>query len=456
LVDGEPCPVCGSVCHPKKACRAEGAPTQDMVKAAEQAAKEKRGAAESAAAKTAEAKGRADNAQKTLSERAGELLGCELSEAETAAQARLCDLEEQTAEKSRSIAREDNNIKRREALESEIPALESAVAQLSEKITALREEISTAKAVIAAKEEQIAALRGELSYPDKKTAENAVKALEQRLNAMKSALENAQKACLSCEKEIIGYESRVEELSRLLDESEPADTAALEAQKDALSAKKNALDFARRETSARLDANKRIRDNAAAKSAELARLEKKLVLVKSLSDTASGKLSGKHIMLETYIQMTYFDRIIRRANLHFMKMSSNKFELVRREADDSRGQKGLELDVIDHYNGSSRAVDTLSGGEKFLASLSLALGLSEEIQSVAGGIRLDAMFVDEGFGTLDDDTLRQAMNALKSLTDGNRLVGIISHVSELRREIDNQIVVAKTPSGASRAVLVTG
>ncbi len=456
LVDGEPCPVCGSVCHPQKACRAEGAPTQDMVKAAEQAAKRKRGAAESAAAKTAEAKGRADNAKKTLSERAGELLGCELSEAETAARARLCELEEQTAEKSRSIAREDNNIKRREALESEIPALESAVAQLSEKIAALREEIFTAKAVISAKEEQIAALRGELSYPDKKNAENAVKALEQRLNAMKSALENAQKACLSCEKEIIGYESRVEELSRLLDESEPADTVALEAQKDALSAKKNALDFARRETSARLDANKRIRENAAARSAELARLEKKLVLVKSLSDTASGKLSGKHIMLETYIQMTYFDRIIRRANLHFMKMSSNKFELVRREADDSRGQKGLELDVIDHYNGSSRAVDTLSGGEKFLASLSLALGLSEEIQSVAGGIRLDAMFVDEGFGTLDDDTLRQAMNALKSLTDGNRLVGIISHVSELRREIDNQIVVAKTPSGASRAVLVTG
>lgn len=116
---------------------------------------------------------------------------------------------------------------------------------------------------------------------------------------------------------------------------------------------------------------------------------------------------------------------------------------------------GLDLDVIDHYNGSERSVKSLSGGETFLASLSLALGLSEEIQSSAGGVQMDTLFVDEGFGSLDEETLRQAMRALRELSEGDRLIGIISHVSELRREIDRQIVVKRSKDGASRAEIIT-
>ena len=138
-----------------------------------------------------------------------------------------------------------------------------------------------------------------------------------------------------------------------------------------------------------------------------------------------------------------------------MQMSGGKFDLVRRrESGDYRVQSGLEIDVIDHYNGSLRNVETLSGGESFIASLSLALGLSEEIQMSAGGIRLDTLFVDEGFGALDEETLRQAMRALNSLTEGDRLIGIISHVGELRREIDRQIVVQKEKSGGSTVRVV--
>ena len=140
-----------------------------------------------------------------------------------------------------------------------------------------------------------------------------------------------------------------------------------------------------------------------------------------------------------------------------MQMSGGKYDLKRREtADDNRGQSGLELDVIDHTNGNVRSVKTLSGGESFIASLCLALGLSEEIQMSAGGIRLDTMFVDEGFGTLDEETLQQAMHALNSLSENNRLIGIISHVTELRREIDRQIVVEKVRSGGSRIRPVEG
>ena len=135
-----------------------------------------------------------------------------------------------------------------------------------------------------------------------------------------------------------------------------------------------------------------------------------------------------------------------------MVMSGGQYELKRRErAANNQSQSGLELDVIDHYNGTERSVKTLSGGESFQASLSLALGLSDEIQSLAGGIRLDTMFVDEGFGTLDEGALEQAVQALAGLTEGNRLVGIISHVAELKERIEKQIVVTKERAGGSRA-----
>ena len=138
-----------------------------------------------------------------------------------------------------------------------------------------------------------------------------------------------------------------------------------------------------------------------------------------------------------------------------MIMSAGQYELKRRlSAENLRSQSGLELDVIDHYNGSERSIRTLSGGESFEASLSLALGLSDEIQSSAGGIRLDTMFVDEGFGSLDEEALEHAISVLNSLTEGNKLVGIISHVGELKQRIDKQIIVTKAPHGGSSIEIV--
>lgn len=137
-------------------------------------------------------------------------------------------------------------------------------------------------------------------------------------------------------------------------------------------------------------------------------------------------------------------------------MSENQYEFKRqRESTDKRSKTGLELDVIDHYNGSERSAATLSGGESFMASLSLALGLSVEIQSASGGIRLDTLFVDEGFGTLDEDTLAQAMSALGKIAENDRLIGIISHVAELKEKIGTQIVVTKNRTGGSSARIIT-
>lgn len=139
--------------------------------------------------------------------------------------------------------------------------------------------------------------------------------------------------------------------------------------------------------------------------------------------------------------------------MRLMKMTGGQYDLKRRKtADTMRGQTGLELDVIDHYNGTERSVKTLSGGESFKASLALALGLSDEVQ-MSTGIQLDTLFVDEGFGSLDPESLSQAYNTLAGLTEGNRLVGIISHVAELKERIDKQILVTKEKSGGSKATI---
>ena len=214
------------------------------------------------------------------------------------------------------------------------------------------------------------------------------------------------------------------------------------------------LDNSAKTVHSRIVANNSCLGNIKSKSSSLITIEKKYTYVNSLSDTANGNIKGKKTMLETYIQMGYFDRIINRANTRLMIMTGGQYELIRCKQDSTQEKGGLDLDVIDHYNGSLRSVKSLSGGESFKASLALALGLSDEIQATAGGIKLDTMFVDEGFGSLDEESLNAAMTALSALADGNRLVGIISHVAELKQRIDKQIIVTKDKYGGSKAQIV--
>lgn len=234
-------------------------------------------------------------------------------------------------------------------------------------------------------------------------------------------------------------------LEKQLKHSEVSDEAAVLEAKTVLTAQKNQLTEQKDMLYADYLNNKKINELVKKQAQQLTELEQQYSMLKALSDTANGTLTGKRrIELETYIQMTYFDRIIRRANIRLMTMSNGQYELKREtDGESKRGKAGLELNVIDHYNGSERSVKTLSGGESFQASLSLALGLADEVQSAAGGIHLDNMFIDEGFGSLDDDALTQAVKALSSLSENNRLVGIISHVNELKEMISKKIIVTK-------------
>ncbi|MDR3280100.1 MAG: hypothetical protein LBT23_06285, partial [Synergistaceae bacterium] len=180
------------------------------------------------------------------------------------------------------------------------------------------------------------------------------------------------------------------------------------------------------------------------------KLEHRYAAVKQLSDAANGKLD-----FETYAQTAYFERVLRAANTRLKLMSQNRYALLRKtDNDDGRKRSGLELEVMDAYTGKARSANSLSGGESFMTSLSLALGLSDVVQQSVGGIRLDAMFIDEGFGSLDPDVLELAVRTLSDMTGGGRIIGIISHVAELRERIDKQVRVEKTPSGSKISLSV--
>lgn len=269
-------------------------------------------------------------------------------------------------------------------------------------------------------------------YIDLKENSRKMKETFERFQAEKARITSTIKTLDEQQKEI--GEIREDEIREQYTESTTQKTELAEKRKELFSIQSGNLEIFRK---------------VQKRKEEMTKAEAEYVWMKNLSDTANGNLNGKaKIELETYIQMAYFDRILRRANVRFMTMSSGQYELKRQEQSENRKEKaGLDLNVIDHYNGTERSVKTLSGGESFQASLSLALGLSDEIQASAGGIRLDSMFVDEGFGSLDEEALSQAVKALSSLADGHRMVGIISHVAELKDRIENKIIVTKQCSG---------
>ena len=305
---------------------------------------------------------------------------------------------------------------------------------------------------IRAKSEQAAAEKADLPFETGAETESRIEQLTNLIRRQKEAFEKAESACRASDRKLAEYRAAAGKLKEQAAEQLGFDKAEeqLLAEAEAAVAQKSG------QVGIRLNANRTCLKNIREKSGDLAAVEERCTWIRALANTANGTISGKEkIMLETYVQMTFFDRIIARANTRFMVMSGGRYELKRRQsAGNNRSQSGLDLDVTDHYSGSERSVKTLSGGESFMASLSLALGLSDEIQSSAGGVRLDSMFVDEGFGSLDEESLDQAMKALYGLAQGSRLVGIISHVSELKNRIDRQIVVTKDAHGGSRAAVL--
>ena len=341
---------------------------------------------------------------------------------------------------------------RLDEIERILPEKRQQLTELSEKQRTDTGRIVEEKARQNERQAQIQALANTLTFADREAAEQYLASLTAQIRKIEIDSEKAEKALAAAVSQKTQLQGQAQQLEVQLREIPVYDETALSEEMKRLQMHRAALSQQSNVIAARQSGNEAVRENFAAQSKALETAEHRYQWLQSLNETANGSISGKEkIMLETYIQMTFFDRILNRANLRLMVMSGGQYELKRRrEAADVRSQSGLDLNVIDHYNGSERSANTLSGGEAFLASLALALGLSDEVQASAGGIRLDTLFVDEGFGSLSENSLDLAMQALAGLSDGNRLVGIISHVAELKERIDRQIIVRKDRSSGSR------
>lgn len=465
LTDGEKCPVCGSIAHPDKAKLTDEIPSEEKLNQAKDNASKARDKANEASSFLRSRRTFVELIKEQLINNAVELFSD--SDIDEDKDLFISNLESNIESRKFEITtlRNDindklNNEKRRATRKKEIE--DNLISEYEEKLKLIDEDIASLNIEIAGinasiNENKLKAkeIKESLIFSDMSAAEKRRNELTYTLNSIQQLYDIKEQERNQIHDEVTKLTSKIESLKKSLEGIKITDVTDKKAKKTELEYKCNDLIKKIQEERTRIRINNNVLANIKDKAESLKETEKNLSYITSLSKTANGDLSGKEkIKLETYIQTTYFDRIIRRANLRFMEMSSGQYELKRqRVASDIRGQSGLDLVVIDHYNGTERSVRTLSGGESFMASLSLALGLSEEVQSSSGGVSVDTLFVDEGFGTLDSDSLDLAYKALTNVTEGNRLVGIISHVAELRNKIDNQIIVKKEKSGGSVATV---
>ena len=469
LVEGAPCPVCGSTHHPARALLPHTAPTQAQVEAARQAAAEADRQAQNASAAAQSALATANEAKTSLRRDAETLLPERfttpegtvpltfalmtnvLAEENTALQAAQTDCKAQCQQAEADCRRKAQLEADRQGKTRQRPALEQSASEADRSAAA---QNASADAL----EGQIAERRAALPYPRRADAQAALDKLEADRSTLRTGMDTAQRKLKQAEQTVAAAEAAVEALTAQQTAAQkelPARSAEeLTAQQTELTAARETLRSREKQLSAQLLPNRKTAAQYRAAAEARQTLESRWQWVSALAATAGGTLTSKQkIRLEAYIQMNYLDRILRYANTRLMQMTAGQYELERIGAENQRSQSGLDLGVIDHYNGTRRSVKTLSGGESFKASLALALGLSDEVQSSAGGIRLDTLFLDEGFGSLDEESLELAIRVLSGLTEGDRLVGIISHVGALKDRIDRQVVVHKARTGGSTVEL---
>ncbi len=458
LTPETPCPVCGSLNHPSPASVPENTPSEEEIKEAETAAEKRRKALTEAARLSGEASAE-EAAKRSLIIRQND--GKEESPDIIAAKytAVLTDVRERRSEAADSLKEAEAALARRSLLEKELPRVNEEISALNEEITRLEKEKIRFEEGVGRFNAEADSLKPRLAYSSRDEALAALEKAEKEKAALENNIERTSAMLAEIREKIGGVRSAEAALrARLKENGSAAPSAELEKEAAALREEINRLSLKREEKTALLSKNAAALEGLKGMGENLRTAEGRYSETKALADAAAGDIPGREkIRLEAYVQRAYFERIIARANTRLMVMTKGQYELLRSaEAENLTGKSGLELCVSDHYSGSIRSIKSLSGGETFMASLALALGLSDEIQSSAGGVRLSAMFVDEGFGSLDSSALEAAVDVLNSLTEGNRTVGIISHVELLKEKIENKIVVKKDKFGGSDAKIYHG
>ena len=430
LRDGQPCPVCGSAAHPQPAPHLSNAPT----KAQTDAAAEQRDRSERLARQASEACATAQTQLNEWLARLREVIGGkEPTEI----------LEQQCREKHDQFTRT-------------LSELRQSIAQAQDAFRLAQSALHTAQARLADTQQAILAQQ---SLTDE--AQNAF------LNAIGDhgfADEAAYRAALMnkvmsdplaasvahFDAQFSSAQAAVDSLKELWDGKEPMDIEALNLQAASLRAQCEVLEQQSRAVDARIALNERTLPALHTAVEQIAHAAEQLDVLEDLYRTVSGNVRGaQKIPFENYILQYYFRRVILEANRRLERMSDGRFTLCQKKEEGLSGKAGLALDVLDHHTGKVRDVGTLSGGESFMASLALALGFADAVQARRGGVQLDTLFIDEGFGSLDDDSLRRALDVLGELAGGSRLIGVISHVPMLKSCISKKVLVyLKQPRGS--------
>lgn len=430
LKAGQPCPVCGSTAHP---CPAQITPETVTRQALEQAAQRR---------ETAE-KAQSDAATRLAANRAA------LDERENRLRALKIEADET---RQRLAARIDAAHQAAADRQREIDAARSAYQALDKRKTAAQSAVDAAQKQLAALEED---LRVQTEAFEQKRAahgfeDEASYRLAKRTNA---DIERLDREIRNYDEQKRTLAAQTHELEDKLSGRQRTDLAALQNRRAAALDRQAKAENAEKAMVRKLTLHESAEREIRQANAAIQKKRGKWQIIQELYTCCAGIAAGNpraKLTFEAYVQQYYFRFVVAAANKRLTRLTDGMFTLrVMREAANRVSQSGLDLEVLDRSTGQARDVSTLSGGESFLASLALALGLSDAVQSQSGQIRMDAMFIDEGFGSLDENALRSSIDVLLELADGKRLIGIISHVQELEERIDKQIVVTKTPNGST-------
>ena len=430
LKAGQPCPVCGSTAHP---CPAQITPETVTRQALEQAAKRR----ETAEKAQSDAATRLAANQAALDEREDRLRALKIGADET---------------RQRLAARIDATHQAAADRQREIDAARSAYQALDKRKTAAQSAVDAAQKQLAALEKDLRAQTE--AFEQKRAAhgfeDEASYRLAKRTNA---EIERLDREIRNYDEQKRTLAAQTHELEDKLSGRQRTDLAALQNRRAAALDRQAKAENAEKAMVRKLTLHESAEREIRQANAAIQKKRGKWQIIQELYTCCAGIAAGNpraKLTFEAYVQQYYFRFVVAAANKRLTRLTDGMFTLrVMREAANRVSQSGLDLEVLDRSTGQARDVSTLSGGESFLASLALALGLSDAVQSQSGQIRMDAMFIDEGFGSLDENALRSSIDVLLELADGKRLIGIISHVQELEERIDKQIVVTKTPNGST-------
>lgn len=411
LEEGKPCPVCGSLSHPDKAKVSKGVPDQQEVDHWKELAQKERVRLDEAFAATQENLGALKKREADTRE------ACEkegiLDEAE--GKEKYCLLQE----KEKELCLQLKNCKRKE---KEAKSLKKLLLSLEKREETLK------------RQEEKGRLR----------EEGEAEKLRERLS--KESLKAAEKRTIF--EEGVKIEETLKEKLEATAKHLSLDISLVEEKREGLFQTIKELEQKRDFSVARLGKLKTAWETLKLRLAERQELEEKYGIWQDLDNITKGKNKDR-LVFEQYVLAVYFEEVLESANLRLTEMTSGRYELRKvRRVEDARTTNSLDIEIFDNYTGKCRPVKSLSGGESFKAALCLALGMADMIEASIGGIRIDTLFIDEGFGSLDEESLEQALKSLLSLTGQKHLIGIISHVNELKERIDQQIVIEKGRSGS--------